>query len=349
TLAQFGGWSIPGTTTAAQRKRPATRFYDNLDPETLAGLLSAPNLRDMRFVVISKSGNTPETLSQAIAAMEALRKQGLGDRLGEFFLGITEPASSGQKNGLRTLFEQFAIPLLDHHTGIGGRFAVLTNVGLLAAVARGLDPVALLRGAGAVVQGLDRATQPLDFPPAAGAAATVGLSKARGVRIQVMMPYADRLARFAHWYVQLWAESLGKGGQGTTPIACLGPLDQHSQLQLFMDGPAEHLITFLTVASAGIGPQLSPDLANLAGFNEMAGRAVGDLVDAQTRGVPEALLSAGRPVRSIQLLSYDEVGLGALLMHFMIETILAGYMLELDPFDQPAVELGKRLTREKLG
>jgi len=348
TLAQFGGWSIPGTTSAAQRERPATRFYDNLDPETLGGLLDNPDLGGLRFVVISKSGNTPETLSQAISTISALRDAGLGGRFPELLLGITEPADAGRKNGLRALFEEFDIPLLDHHTGIGGRFAVLTNVGLLPAVARGLDVVGIFRGARSVVSQLERSARQEDFPPAVGAALAVGLSKSAGVRMQVLMPYADRLGRLAHWYVQLWSESLGKGGEGTTPLACLGPLDQHSQLQLFMDGPREHLVTFLRVARSGVGPVIEPDLAKLAGFDEMAGRAVGDLVEAQTRGVPEALLNAGRPVRRIDLLAFDEVGLGALLMHFMIETILAGRILGLDPFDQPAVELAKRLTRERL-
>jgi glucose-6-phosphate isomerase len=348
TLAQFGGWNIPGLMMPDQRQRPATRFYDNLDPETLSGLLAHRALGDMRFVVVSKSGNTPETLSQAIATLSAVRKAGLADRIPKMFLGITEPAIAGRRNGLRELFEHFGIPTLDHHTGIGGRFAGLTNVGLMPAVARGLDARAILWGAASATRALAEATSARELPAAIGAALAVGLSKDAGVRIQVMMPYADRLVKFSHWYVQLWAESLGKGGEGTTPIACAGPVDQHSQLQLFMDGPREHLVTFIRVPRHGVGPRIDPELAGLAGFEEMSGRHVGDLVAAQTLGVPEALLSAGRPVRLIDLVSYDEAGLGALLMHFMIETILAGYLLDIDPFDQPAVELGKQLTRAKL-
>lgn len=349
TLAQFGGWSIPGPVGKAQRARPATRFFDNLDAETLSRLF-APDvaLDDLRFVVVSKSGNTPETLSQAIAALSAVRRAGLEAQIPDMFLGITEPAVAGRQNGLRALFEHFGIPLLDHHTGIGGRFAVLTNVGLLPAVARGLDARKLLGGAQAVVDALAAGGEAASYPPAAGAAVAIGLAKARGMRIQVMMPYADRLGKFAEWYVQLWAESLGKGCQGTTPVPCLGPVDQHSQLQLFMDGPRDHLVTVLRVPGAGTGPVIDADLAAIAGFEEMSGRPIGDLVHAQTQGVPEALLSAGRPVRLIDFVGYDEAGLGALLMHFMIETILAGFMLDLDPFDQPAVELGKRLTRKKL-
>jgi glucose-6-phosphate isomerase len=164
----------------------------------------------------------------------------------------------------------------------------------------------------------------------------------------VMMPYADRLGKLSEWYVQLWAESLGKDGQGTAPIPCLGPLDQHSQLQLFMDGPKEHCITVVRVPGAGTGPRLDPKLCEKAGLAFMAGRAVGDLVAAQAQAVPEALLRAGRPVRTFDLARLDERALGALMMHLMLETILAGRLLGVDPFDQPAVELSKVITRERL-
>ncbi len=181
-----------------------------------------------------------------------------------------------------------------------------------------------------------------------GAALSVGLAKERGIRIQAMMPYNDRLGSFSHWFAQLWAESLGKGGEGTTPLACRGPVDQHSQLQLLMDGPREHLVTFIRLATAGEGPRIDAALATAAGIGEMAGKTVGDLVAAQAHGVPESLTRAGRPVRTFDLGRLDERALGALLMHFMLETILAGYLLGVDPFDQPAVELGKQLSRERL-
>ncbi len=348
TLAQLAGWNIPGGADAVQKQRPRTRFYDNLDPVTLQAGLAGLDLPTTRFVVTSKSGNTPETLVQAIAAMDAVIKAGLKDRLPSLFLGLTEPAAAGRKNGLRQLLEAHGIPLLDHHPGIGGRFSVLTNVGLLPAMARGLDVVAIRRGARMVVDGLRARPLPIAYPPALGAALAVGLAKSRGIRVQVMMPYADRLGSFAAWFVQLWAESLGKQGEGTTPIACLGPLDQHSQLQLFMDGPREHMLTMLRVVTAGGGNRIDTGLAKAAGLDEMAGRAVGDLVAAQSHGVPEALARAGRPVRTFDIPRLDETAIGALLMHFMIETILAGRVLGIDPFDQPAVELAKVLSRERL-
>jgi glucose-6-phosphate isomerase len=349
TLAQLGGWNIPGMASEAQRRRPRTRFYDNLDGVTLESALASFDLADTRFVVISKSGGTPETLVQALSALAAVQAAGLEARMPEMFLGITEPAVPGRANGLRTLFEARGIPVLDHDPGIGGRYSVLTNVGLLPAMARGLDVRAVRAGARDVIAALMASQSPADFAPAVGAAIAVGLARERGVRAQVMMPYADRLGRFGHWFAQLWAESLGKNGQGTAPISCLGPVDQHSQLQLFMDGPREYLMTVVRASSAGEGPRISPQLAASAGLDYLSGRSVGDLVAAQAVAIPEALGQAGRPVRTFDLARLDERSVGALMMHFMLETILAGRLLGVDPFDQPAVELAKVLTRQRVG
>jgi glucose-6-phosphate isomerase len=348
TLAQLGGWNIPGMADAAQRQRPRTRFYDNLDPVTLQAALGSFDLSATRFVLISKSGGTPETLVQALAALQAVTDTGLADRLPELFLGITEPALPGKENGLRTLLEAHGIPILNHHPGIGGRFSVFTNVGLLPTLARGLDARAVRAGAREVVAALMVASSPREFAPALGAAVAVGMARERGIRAQVMMPYADRLGRLGHWFGQLWAESLGKNGQGTAPIAALGPVDQHSQLQLFMDGPREYLISVVRAPTAGLGPRLSSSLAVASGLNYLAGRTAGDLVAAQATAVPEALQHAGRPVRTFDLARLDERSVGALMMHFMLETILAARLLDVDPFDQPAVELAKVITRERV-
>ncbi|HWM32359.1 MAG TPA: glucose-6-phosphate isomerase [Methyloceanibacter sp.] len=347
TLAQLGGWGIPGDDKHGSETRPRTRFYDNLDARTLELALAGLDLKSTRFVVISKSGGTPETLVQAIAAIDAVRAGGLEGEIPNLFLAVTEPEASGKANGLRALCTHFGIPTLDHDPNIGGRFSAITNVGLLPALARGLDVEALRQGAATVVAALldGRAA---DFAPAIGAAIAVGLAKERGVRATVMLPYSDRLSRFAAWYVQLWGESLGKNGEGTTPVAALGPVDQHSQLQLYLDGAPQHLITVIRENCAGRGPRMAPDLAKLAGADYLTGRAAGDLVAAQQLAIPEALIAAGRPVRTIDIGTLDEAALGALLMHFMLETILAAHLLGVDPFDQPAVESGKVLTRRYL-
>ncbi len=350
TLAQLAGWNLPGVSCPSNgsRPRPRTRFYDNLDPLTLSAGLKRLDLATTRFVVTSKSGGTTETLAQLLVALSAVKAAGLEAEIPRLFLGITEPDKPGKTNGLRALLSRLGIPMLAHHTGIGGRFSCLTNVGLLPALARGLDAGKIRAGAREVIDSLVSASFPAAFAPAIGAATAVGLSKERGIRTLVMMPYNDRLGRFSEWYVQLWAESLGKGGEGTTPIPALGPLDQHSQLQLFMDGPREIAVTVVRVASAGEGPTLDADMATLAGQSFLGGKTVGDVVNAQAHAIAEALTQAGRPVRTFDLDTLDERAMGALLMHFMIETILAGRLLGIDPFDQPAVELAKTLTRERL-
>jgi glucose-6-phosphate isomerase len=348
TLAQLAGWKIPGVATNGQKARPRTRFYDNLDGTTLASVLQTLDLAQSRFIVISKSGGTAETLAQAIATLSAVKAAGLEAQIPRLFLGITEPEKPGKVNGLRALFAHFGIPMLEHHTGIGGRFSCLTNVGLMPAIARGLDARKIRSGARTILDSLLAARGPEEFTPAVGAATAVGLAKEKGIRTLVMMPYADRLGRLSQWFVQLWAESLGKGGEGSTPIGALGPLDQHSQLQLFMDGPREHYVTIVRVQSAHTGPRIDPELAAIAGAVMLGGHTIGDIVAAQAHAVPEALARAGRPVRTIDVEKLDERSLGALLMHFMIETILAGRLLGVDPFDQPAVELAKILTKERL-
>lgn len=347
-LAQLGGWFIPGEKPSRKFLGPRLRVYDNLDGRTLAISLAGLDLETTRFVVISKSGNTPETLVQLLAALQMVEAKGLKEKAPKLFLGLTEPARPGHANGLRAVCGHYGIPMLDHEPEIGGRFSVLTNVGLLPAFARGLDVRALRAGAGEVVRHLVEAKDASSFAPAVGAAAMIALAKERNVRVSVLLAYNDRLVRFSHWYVQLWAESLGKSGEGTTPVAALGPVDQHSQLQLWLDGPREHVVTVLRTDSMGLGPCVTPALAALAGADYLGGRTAGDVVAAQQQAIPEAMTRAGRPVRTIDLGSLDEHTLGGLMMHFMVETILAGHLLGIDPFDQPAVEAGKILTRDIL-
>jgi glucose-6-phosphate isomerase len=184
-------------------------------------------------------------------------------------------------------------------------------------------------------------------PAALGAALNVAAAGA-GKTIAVLMAYADRLERFSRWYVQLWAESLGKDGKGTTPLGALGPVDQHSQLQLFIAGPRDKLFTIITVDTAGQGPRIDPELARRAGEADLAGKTIGDLVAAQGRATAETLAKNGCPVRGFHLAKLDETSLGALMMHFMLETIIAAHLIGVEAFDQPAVEEGKVLAKQYL-
>ena len=343
TLAQLAGHAVPGV--GALRDPPRIHFMDNLDPESYAALLARLPLKTSRFVAVSKSGGTGETLMQTIAALDAVKTAKLDPHA--HFLGITEPAKPGKSNGLRALLGAHQVTMMEHDTGVGGRFSVLTNVGLLPAVVCGLDIGAIRAGAAdALAPVLDHNKHPADVPAAVGAALAASLADDKP--IAVMMAYADRLAMFTKWYVQLWAESLGKDGKGTTPIGALGPVDQHSQLQLYIAGPRDKLFTVVTHSPAGKGPRMNAELSKLGGEPDFAGKTIGDLVAAQGRATAETLAKNGCPVRTIHLPVLDERHLGELLMHFMLETIIAAHLIGVDPFDQPAVEEGKILAKKYL-
>jgi len=344
TLAQLADVGVRGAD--AFRAGPRMHFMDNLDPVTFGTLLSKLPLATTRFVAISKSGGTGETLMQTAAALDAAKRAGLESRLGDLFAGISEAAKPGKANGLRALLGS-GVTMLEHDPGVGGRFSVLSNVGLLPAAVLGLDVAAIRKGAANALAPVLAGKAAAEVPAALGAALNVALA-AQGKTIAVLMAYADRLDRFSRWYTQLWAESLGKDGKGTTPIGALGPVDQHSQLQLFIAGPRDKLFTVVTVGASGLGPRIDATLAAQAGEPDLGGKTIGDLVAAQGRATPETLARNGCPVRTLHLDKLDEVSLGELLMHFMLETIIAARLLGVDAFDQPAVEEGKVRAKQYL-
>jgi glucose-6-phosphate isomerase len=237
---------------------------------------------------------------------------------------------------------------LDHPTGVGGRYSVLTMVGALPGLVMGLNFKQLRAGAEAALQQVLNAKAPADAPAAVGAALHFALSQQNRLATTILWPYTDDLAVFGGWWRQLWAESLGKNGQGSTPVSVLGPVDQHSQLQLFRDGPGNALFTLMTVDTKGKGPAAPRTRANKLGLKYLAGKKLGDLVDAEARATAQTLFKNGRPVRQIHLAKVDEFHMGALMMHFMLETIVMGKLMGVDPFDQPGVEEGKILARQYL-
>src|SRR5262249_3028300 len=279
TLAQLGGHGVPGL--GALRKGPRPHFMDNPDPETFASLLSLLPLPTPRLVAISKSGGTAETLMQTAAVIDALKRAGLEGGIPELLLGLSEPAKAGKRNGLRDLLDAHKVKLLDHDPNVGGRFSVLTNVALLPAAIMGLDVDPIRAGAAEALKPILSNAKPADVPAAVGAALAVALAETRAKSIAVLMAYADRLERMTRWYVQLWAESLGKDGKGTTPIGALGPVDQHSQLQLYIAGPRDKLFTVVTVGAAGRGPRVDAALAARAGEADLGGRTIRALAPAQ--------------------------------------------------------------------
>lgn len=337
-----GGSSLGARALAALGNfgGPELCVPDNLDPDLMAQVLAPDQLADTGFLVVSKSGGTGETLAQALTAVSAVREALGPDAPAQHFLGISEPGNGA----LRQLCATINAPVLAHDPDVGGRFAVLSLVGLLPAMLLGLDAAAVRAGARAV---LDAAMNNTDSAPAVGAAMQVALQR-KGLSQSVLLAYGEAFKPFVLWYRQLWAESLGKNGQGTTPIDALGPVDQHSQLQLYLDGPRDKQFTVLTVAQAGRGPVVDHDMAKALGQDYLAGRTIGDLVGAMQTATAETLVANDRPVRHLRAEKLDETTLGALFMHFMLETLFAADLMGVDPFGQPAVEESKILARSYL-
>jgi glucose-6-phosphate isomerase len=342
----IGGSSLGGqalTELAKADAIPKVEFHDNPDPFSWSAVLKRLELRKTHFIAISKSGGTAETLMQVLTAAEALKKAG-AKSLKKHFTIITEPHQSA----LGDFADGIGAGRLDHPTGVGGRYSVLTVVGMLPALVMGLSARKLRAGAAAVLDQLLNAKSPADAPPAVGAALAQALSTQGKLNTTILWPYADDLAVFGGWWRQLWAESLGKDGKGATPVSVLGPVDQHSQLQLFRDGPGNALFTLVSIDTKGTGPVVPRAAAKSLKLDYLAGRPMGDLIDAEFRATGQTLFKNGRPVRTIHLAKVDEFHMGALMMHFMLETIIMGKLMNVDPFDQPGVEEGKVLARQYL-
>jgi glucose-6-phosphate isomerase len=341
----IGGSSLGGQALTALRKtkKPFVEFHDNPDPFSWAAALKRFDLKKTHFIAISKSGGTAETLIQVLTAAEALKKAGVTS-LKKHFTVITEPHQSP----LADFAAGIGAARLDHPKGVGGRYSVLTMVGLLPALLMGLNVRQLRAGAGTVLDQALAAKTPADVPAATGAALHHALAGEGKLATTILWPYADALAVFGGWWRQLWAESLGKDGKGSTPVSVLGPVDQHSQLQLFRDGPGNALFTILSVDTKGKGAAAPRGAAKRLGLDYLAGKKLGDLVDAECRATAQTLFKNDRPVRRMHLAKVDEFHLGALMMHFMLETIVMGRLMGVDPFNQPGVEEGKVLARQYL-
>lgn len=342
----IGGASLGGQTLCALAKDGAPRihFIENIDPVTWDRTLAACDLARTQVIAVSRSGGTPETASQALLAAALLAKR-FGDAgVAERMMMVTGPGTTP----LRTLAQRYRMRVLDHDPDLSGRYAVFDNVGLLPALIAGVDAGAVREGARAVLAAMAAARDARAFAPAAGAALNVGLAHQKNASMSVLMVYADRLATFGAWFAQLWAESLGKDGNGTTPVRAVGTTDQHSQLQLYLDGPRDKFYTLVMLDRAGTGAVIDPSLAGHESLAYLKGRTLGDLMEAEQRATAEVLIGAARPTRVVRLPRLDERALGALLMHMMVETVIAAEMLGVDAFDQPAVELGKVLTKRYL-
>ncbi len=328
--------------------QPRLHVLDNVDPHTIGALLGRLSLERSLFVVISKSGGTAETMAQYLVVRERLTAATKDAK--EHLVFVTDPA----KGALREIAKAERIPALDIPPAVGGRFSVLTPVGVLPAALVGIDTKALLAGA-AELAGKCAGTELTSNPAGLFATLEYLADTKLGRHIHVLMPYADPLRDLADWYVQLWAESLGKhrspadGGVGPTPFGALGATDQHSKVQLFMEGPPDKTVTFIAVRELGsdiVIPRLHSDVKEL-GY--LGGHRLGELLSIEQRATAGALARRGRPNMTIHIDRVDAHHLGALFMLLEIATIYAGELYGVNPLDQPGVELGKQFTYAMLG
>jgi len=341
-IAGAGGSGLSGRTLAALNPGPQSSqlsFLENIDPDAIDAVLSRAELQKTHFIVISKSGTTAETLAQFYAFL-AIAKTKLGSNISAHFTVIT----GTNPNPLRASAAEYNMRILDHASDIGGRFSILTIVGLLPAALAGIDITALRKGAASVADALSQSKSAGDFAPAVGA--SLHMAHMRERPISVFLPYSERLSGLASWWRQCWAESLGKNGKGSTPIRAVGTTDQHSQLQLYLDGPQDKFFHLVTLSRAGTGQSIAaPDLPELA---YLQGKTTGDIMAAEQKATLETLVAHRSPVRVFELDTLKEEQMGALIMHLMLEVIFTAALLGVNAFDQPAVEEGKRLARDYL-
>lgn len=354
TKALLGALRGPGWNEwndEAREYYPRLHVLDNIDPSVVHNLLQRVDPRRALVNVISKSGNTAETLAQYLV-VRAWLEDALGEAATRHLVFTTDPVSGA----LREIATRESIATLDVPPSVGGRFSVLSPVGLLPLALVGIDIAALLSGA---AQAIDQATAAeLEHNQAALFAGLMwAADTTAGSRIQVLMPYSDRLREFGSWFCQLWAESLGKklDRQGTvvhagpTPLAAVGATDQHSLVQLLMEGPYDKVVSFITVDDPGCDVPIpdSPDLPEAAAY--LAGHTLGGLLDAEYQATARALAGAGRMNLTLGLPDLAPATVGELVMFFQLAVGYAGVWYGVDPFDQPGVELGKRLTFAAMG
>jgi glucose-6-phosphate isomerase len=330
---------------ASKRKSPKFYVEDNVDPDRMNSLLDIIDLKTSYFNVITKSGETSETLAQFMIVYDALKKT-LGAAEAKKRIIVTTTIGKGTLYALAVKegFKTFGIG-----GGVGGRFSVLSNVGLVPFAVLGLDVKSLLKGAADMAK-LSAVADARKNPALLTAYLQVKAMES-GKNISVMMPYADSLKYMSDFYCQLWGESLGKAADktgktvnvGQTPVKSLGVTDQHSQVQLYNEGPYDKVITLLAVDEYKTKRVIPAD-GDIDACGFLKNRTMNELISFERLATEYALKKAGRANFTVTLPKADEYNIGGLLMYFMYQTAFAGALLNIDAYNQPGVEEGKKAT-----
>ena len=332
--------------------RPRVFVPDNIDPDRFHGLLSTLDLESTIFNVITKSGSTAETMSQFMIVREMLERELGKEGAAKRIIATTDR----EKGSLRKAADEEGYATLPIPANVGGRFSVLSAVGLLSAAVSGIDIGELLTGARTMnarcsAPGID------DNPALAGAVLHYLSCTRKGKVMLVMMPYSHRLKDVADWFRQLWAESLGKkystAGKvvhtGQTPIKAVGATDQHSQIQLYVAGPNDKAVCFLAVEKYGSRVDIPASSGGEEDLGYLEGKSLNELIHAEMRATALTLMKNSRPNCTITLPRIDARSVGGLLFMLELQTAYAGELYEIDAFDQPGVEEGKQFTYGLMG
>ncbi len=351
TTAMFNALCYGHNLQSKEQRGGLPRLYvlDNVDPDGFAAHLGLCDAARTCFLVISKSGTTVETTSQFLVARQWV-EECVGEHFCDHFVLITDP-----ENGvLRELADREGYRSCAIPAGVGGRFTAFTPVCLLPLACVGVDITRLLKGAADLSQFVCHGD--LESNPAYLNAVLQYLAYQKGLRTSVLMPYSDRLKDIADWFRQLWAESLGKKfatdgtvlNVGPTPVSALGTTDQHSQVQLYMEGPFDKVVTFIAVDEFDQDLQL-PNYEASPKMSYLAGHTMGELIRVEQEATAAALVKNQRSNCTIHIPRVTPETVGALIYLFEVQTLFAGYLFDVNPLDQPGVEEGKLFTYALMG
>lgn len=329
---------------------PRLYVIDNVDPERMAALFDVIDIEKTMFNVITKSGSTSETMSQYLLVRDMLI-----EKLGDNYVNNIIVTTDAEKGNLAKIckvekFKKFIVP-----DGVGGRFSELCPVGLLPAAVCGIDIDDMLKGAAHMDEICK--VKNLYKNPAAMFAVQQVIAMNRGKNISVMMPYADSLKYIADWYAQLWAESLGKKydndgvvvNKGQTPVKSIGVTDQHSQVQLYTEGPSDKVITFIGVGNYRTRVEIPGGYDDIPSLSFLKGHTFNELILTEQSATEYAINASQKWSRTITLSKLNANTLGQLLYFFEMETAFAGELLNINAYDQPGVEEGKNATYALMG
>lgn len=324
------------------KNSPKFFILDNVDPDKFGHVVNQIDIKRTMFNVITKSGSTTETIANFLIILEWL-KSSIGEDWRKHLIITTDP----HRGFLRKFADENGILSFEIPPNLGGRFSVLSSVGLLSSAVCGVDIDQLVEGARYGYERCNNNTSPLDNP-----AYLVGLihylaNVKKGKTISVMMSYAERLSSFVDWYRQLWAESLGKDGFGQTPVKAIGSIDQHSQIQLYVDGPKDKIITFLKIEKGFRDFKIAGDVPSE--FEYMKGKSLKQVLDALMEGTKAALVKAKVPNLTVSVDEMTPFNLGLLVYIYEMATAFSGLLYKINPFDQPAVEEGKNFAYGLMG